>query len=140
MFRLAVIDTNVVVAGLIAVDVNSPTARVISAMLKGEILYLMSAELLNEYTEVIHRPSLVSLHQLTDVNIDTLLTEIVANSIWLGPASAQEVPDSGDNHLWNLLASQSESVLVTGDKLLLSNPPLAHSTVSPKNFVDAILT
>ncbi len=140
MPRFTVIDTNVVVAGLITADENSLTAKLLNAMLKGEIFYLMSADLLAEYAEVIRRPSLVHLHRLTDLDIDILLTEIVANSIWREPASAHQAPDSGDNHLWRLLASQSESILVTGDKLLLNNPSSAHPTVSPRKYVDEFLT
>ena len=139
MSRFAVIDTNVVVAGLITADETSPTAVILNGMLSGEIGYLMSTELLTEYTEVVYRPSLTKLYRLTGSQIDTLLTELVVNSIWREPASTYEAPDSGDNHLWRLLASQSDSILVTGDKLLLNNPLLTHSTVCPRTFVDEIL-
>ena len=71
-----VIDTNIIVAGLITADEYSPTARILNAMLKGEIFYLMSADLLAEYAEVIRHPSLVHLHRLTDLDINILLTEI----------------------------------------------------------------
>ena len=139
MSSFAVIDTNVIVAGLITADKKSPTAIILNGMLSGEIGYLMSTELLAEYTEVVYRPSLTKLYRLTGLKIDALLTEIVANSIWREPPSTHEAPDSGDNHLWRLLASQSDSILVTGDKLLLNNPLLTHSTVCPRTFVDEIL-
>ena len=139
MLKPAVIDTNIVVSGLIAADAGSPIAKILDGMLKGEIPYLMSEELLIEYAKVLRRPKLANLHRLTEQEIDTLLAEIVANAMWREPAPAEEAPDSDDSHLWRLLASEYGSILVTGDKLLLSNPPASHSVVSPRNYIDNLL-
>ncbi|MXX07793.1 MAG: putative toxin-antitoxin system toxin component, PIN family [Gammaproteobacteria bacterium] len=139
MLKPAVIDTNIVVSGLIAADAGSPIAKILDGMLKGEIPYLMSEELLIEYAKVLRRPKLAGLHQLTEQEIDTLLAEIVANAMWREPVPAEEAPDSDDSHLWRLLASEYGSILVTGDKLLLSNPPASHSAVSPRNYIDNLL-
>jgi len=43
---LVVVDTNVVVAGLITQDPSSPTVRTLDAMLSGSLMFLMSPELL----------------------------------------------------------------------------------------------
>ena len=51
-----VIDTNIVAAGLITADADSPTALILDAMLSGEIIYLLSEDLLNEYFAVLRRP------------------------------------------------------------------------------------
>ncbi|MYA35719.1 MAG: putative toxin-antitoxin system toxin component, PIN family [Gammaproteobacteria bacterium] len=139
MLKPAVIDTNIVVSGLITADAGSPIAKILDGMLKGEIPYLMSEELLIEYAKVLRRPKLANLHRLTEQEIDTLLAEIVANAMWREPVPAEEAPDSGDSHLWRLLASEYGSILVTGDKLLLSNPPASHSVVSPRNYIDNLL-
>ncbi|MCY3564786.1 MAG: putative toxin-antitoxin system toxin component, PIN family [Gammaproteobacteria bacterium] len=139
MLKPAVIDTNIVVSGLITADAGSPIAKILDGMLKGEIPYLMSEELLIEYAKVLQRPKLANLHRLTEQEIDTLLAEIVANAMWREPVPAEEAPDSGDSHLWRLLASEYGSILVTGDKLLLSNPPASHSVVSPRNYIDNLL-
>ena len=139
MLKPAVIDTNIVVSGLITADVDSPIAKILDGMLTGKIPYLMSEELLIEYAKVLRRPKLASLHRLTEQEIDTLLAEIVANAMWREPAPAGEAPDSDDSHLWRLLASEYGSILVTGDKLLLSNPPASHSVVSPRNYIDNLL-
>ena len=139
MLKPAVIDTNIVVSGLIAADAGSPIAKILDGMLKGEIPYLMSEELLIEYAKVLRRPKLANLHRLTEQEIDTLLAEIVANAMWREPVPAEEAPDSDDSHLWRLLASEYGSILVTGDKLLLSNPPASHSAVSPRNYIDNLL-
>ena len=86
MLKPAVIDTNIVVSGLITADVDSPIAKILDGMLKGEIPYLMSEELLIEYAKVLQRPKLANLHRLTEQEIDTLLAEIVANAMWREPA------------------------------------------------------
>ena len=111
--HLCVIDTNVVVSGLIGKDSKTPPARILDAMLNGEVTYLMSSELLDEYLTVLRRPSLVQLHGLTEEELDRLLTELVANGVWREPTgepvSSGGAPDTGDNHLWALLASYPPS-------------------------------
>ena len=136
---VCVVDTNVVVAGLITANTDSPTVRILDSLLEGNILYLMSAALLSEYASVLRRSKIASLHQLSDEHIDMLLTELVANTIWREPDSEEDAPDPGDNHLWSLLASHADSILVTGDQLLLKNPPSSYSVISPRSFAEAYL-
>ena len=137
--KACIIDTNVIVSGLIGADSNSPPARILDAMLDGDLLYLMSEDLLNEYSSVLRRPRLVRLHGRTDDEIDRLLTDLVANAIWREPIAAGDAPDTGDDHLWALLASPPQGKLVTGDQLLLDNPPSGASVTSPRGFVDMFL-
>ena len=136
---ICIVDTNIIVAGLISADVDGPPARILDAMLNGKLLYLISAELLNEYSSVLQRPRLSRLHGLTDDELDCLLTELVANAVWREAPLAADAPDPGDNHLWALLATQPGSQLVTGDHLLIENPPQQASVISARNFVDLFL-
>ena len=136
MLKPAIIDTNIIVSGLITADADSPTARILNGMLKGEIPHLMSEELLIEYAKILRRPKLANLHQWTEEEIDALLAETVANSMWREPAPAEAAPDSSDSHLWRLLAAEYGSILVTGDKLLLSHPPTSHSVISPRSYIE----
>ena len=133
---VSIIDTNIVIAGLISDDPGSPPARILDAMLKGGFLYLMSLDLLNEYASVLRRPKLVRLHGLSDEEIDSLLSELVVNAIWREPGSTAKAPDTGDDHLWALVACKAESLLVTGDKLLIENPPGSSSVISARGFMD----
>ena len=135
-----VIDTNIVAAGLITADADSPTALILDAMLSGEIMYFLSEDLLNEYFAVLRRPKLSRLHKLNDDHLDALLTEVVANAIWRELTTSEQAPDPGDSHLWALLASHPGSVLVTGDRLLLENPPDEHSVISARGLVDSYLS
>lgn len=135
-----IVDTNVIVSGLIAADANTPPARILDMMLDGKLIYLMSGDLLDEYSTVLRRPSLVRLHGRTDAQLDRLLADLVANAIWHEPAvSAADAPDAQDGHLWTLLASHPQGLLVTGDRLLIENPPSGASVISPRRFADMFL-
>lgn len=133
---VCVVDTNVVVSGLIGADGGSPPARILNAMLDGNLLYLLSGDLLDEYSSVLRRPALVRVHRCTDDDIDRVLACLVANSMWREPAVDGDAPDSGDNHLWALLATFPQALLVTGDGLLLDNPPSNASVMSARDFAD----
>ena len=135
-----VVDTNVIVSGLITADPDTPPARILDAMLAGRVIYLLSGDLLDEYSNVLRRPSLVRLHRRTDEQLDRLLADLVANAMWRDPAHGGEAPDPHDAHLWALLATHPQSLLVTGDRLLVENPPSGASVISPRRFADAFLS
>jgi putative PIN family toxin of toxin-antitoxin system len=130
--RLFIIDTNVLDAGLITSLPSSPTVQVVDAMLDGRLLYLLSPALLREYRQVLLRPKLARLHGLSEVEVDRLLTELTANALWREPSqdAPASVPDPGDDHLWELLASEPDAILVTGDGLLLDNPRPGSSVIT----------
>lgn len=135
--RIFIIDTNVLVAGLITSEARSPTANILDAMLSGSMLYLLSPELLQEYRDVLMRPMLTRLHGLNELEIDQILTEIAANAIWREskPYKDHPSPDPGDAHLWSLLASEPTAVLITGDRLLIENPKPQSTIISPATWV-----
>ena len=64
-----------------------------------------------------------------------------------GPERCSDTPspaahadhDRGDDHLWALLVAYAGSILITGDRLLLENPPARSSVISPKTCVDSLL-
>lgn len=135
--RPAVIDTNVVVAGLLTGDAKSPVARVLDGMLEAAFRFVVSEALLAEYLSVLERPALRKLHGLRVAEVETLVTDIAAHAIVLAPAVAPPAPDPGDQLLWNLLAARSDLVLVTGDKLLLRAPETRARVMTARQFVDA---
>ena len=130
-----VVDTNVVVAGLITGSSHSPVTPILDAMLSGALVFLLSPALLDEYRSVLSRPKLVKLHGLTEAQIDQLLVELTANAIWREPKPGFPASDRGDDHLWALLSVYSGSILVTGDRLLLENPPKRSSVISPSTWL-----
>lgn len=127
-----VVDTNVVVSGLIGTDPASPPARILDAMLDGRILYLVSGALFAEYSDVLRRPAIARLHRRTGDELERLLTLLAANGMWRQPAVAASAPDAGDDHLWALLASWPDSRLITGDRRLRDDPPQLGAVLTPR--------
>lgn len=130
-----IIDTNVVVAGLITA--NAPVARILERMLGAALAYVLSPALLAEYRAVLMRPRLVKQHGLGAEQIDTLLTELVRHAIVLTPPANQThqsvavAPDPGDPFLWDLLALRTDLFLVTGDKRLLEDAAMQPRVITP---------
>lgn len=137
MSRFFIIDTNVVVAGLLASRPDSPVARILDGMLSAAFACVLSEPLLAEYRAVLLRPHLTKLHGLIETQIDAVLTELVQHAVVLTPPAQQAflAPDPGDQFLWNLLAMRTDLVLVSGDKRLLNTPDMAHRVVMPSAFV-----
>lgn len=130
-----IVDTNVVVAGLLTANEASPVARILDSMLAAAFPFVVSEALLAEYRTVLVRPGLRKLHGLTIAEVETLLTDIAQHAIVLVPVAAPRAPDPGDQLLWELLAARADSLLVTGDKALLRDPGMRSRVVSPHAFV-----
>ena len=72
--------------------------------------------------------------------IDKVLANIRTYGEWLEPASSDAAaPDPNDQHLWNLLASRSTAVLVTGDRKLLEQPPEGSTVLLPRDFLEGLI-
>ena len=133
-YSAAVVDTNVVVAGLLTSDAGSPTARILDGMRRGAFPFLLSADLLAEYREVLLRARIHKRHGLGARDVDLLLTEVATQAILREPEAREGAPDAKDNHLWSLLESQPGSVLVTGDRPLHRRPPPDCAVLAPRDF------
>jgi putative PIN family toxin of toxin-antitoxin system len=136
--KVFIIDTNVLAAGLITANPAAPTAIIVDAMLSGQLFYLLSKELLLEYRNVLLRPKLTSLHGLCEPEIDNFLLEITANAIWreVSADTRHQSPDPQDIHLWALLDSEPNAVLITGDRLLIDQPQPESSVISPATWAE----
>ncbi len=135
----AVIDTNVVVAGLLTEDSSSPTARILDGMLAGRFRFLLSVDLLAEYRGVLLRPKIQRRHRLARGEVDVLLTEIAANGVALdveSPAGASG--RMGDDHLRRMLSAEPSALLVTGDLRLMSQLGKSVKVLSPREFADLV--
>jgi uncharacterized protein len=135
----AVIDTNVVVSGVLTRLPVSPTARILDGMLAGRFRFLLSIELLAEYREVLLRPRIRRRHRLSEADVDVLLTEIAANGVVLEPEqSGKERRRRGDEHLWELVAAGTSAILVTGDQKLIDSPVGGARVMSARAFADML--
>ena len=137
-YSAAVIDTNVVVAGLLTGSVDSPTARILDGMCKGAFPFLLSTALLAEYREVLLRAKIRALHRLSGRDVDVLLTALAANAIVREPAPRTGAPDANDSHVWSLVQSEANCILVTGDHALIESPPPQSSVLPPRQFADLL--
>jgi uncharacterized protein len=131
-----IVDTNVVVGGLLTSSEASPVARVLDGMLASAFSFVVSEALLAEYRTVLLRPPLRKLHGLTVAEVETLLTDIAQHAIVLTPVAAPSAPDPGDQLLWELLAARADLLLITGDKRLLRDVAMRGRVLSPREWVD----
>lgn len=126
MTLLALVDTNVVVSGVLAADQASPNGLILEAMLAGTLHFVLSEALLAEYREVLLRPAIAVRHGLTEAEVDALLEDLVVNAglpdltaAHGNPADADAgAPVPGDEHVVALLRAAAAAVLVTGDRRL----------------------
>jgi len=133
--RPAIIDTNVVVGGLLTGQADAPTARIVDGMLAAAFPFLLSVELLAEYREVLLRPAIRERHVLGDDEVDRLLAAFVIGAMLRDPPPSKVAPDSGDQHVWDLLASHPRALLVTGDRRLLEQAPPGASVLLQAPFI-----
>ena len=138
MNHFFIIDTNVVVAGLLTSHADSPVARILDGMLGANFSFVLSEALLAEYRAVLVRPHLVKMHGLSADELDTILLELARHAIVLTPAQSDATPKApgpGDQFLWDLLSSRNDLFLVTGDKLLLQDDAMQNRVLTPQMFV-----
>lgn len=112
-----VVDTNVVVAGVLTSDRQAPTARILDALLAGRLPFLLSETLLAEYRAVLLRPKIRARHGLSAREVDVILLRLVENALLREPEPAGAV--AGDEHLFALLALDRRALLVSGDAAAL---------------------
>ncbi|MCU0813520.1 MAG: PIN domain-containing protein [Burkholderiaceae bacterium] len=143
-----IVDTNVVVAGLLAAVPSSPVARVLDGMLAAAFPHAVSEALLGEYRTVLLRPAVRKLHSMSVDDVERLLVDLVQQAIVLQPAELAEpagskmgrplAPAPGDQFLWDLLACRPDLVLITGDRRLLADEGMQGRVTSARAFVDAL--
>lgn len=110
-------------------------------MLAGEIRFLVSEELLWEYQRILYRPRIRTLHRMAPASLEGVLAALRENGEEVAPPEASVIaPDPRDQHLWDLLAFRSDSVLVTGDRRLLAAPDFPGRLVSARESVDRYLS
>lgn len=130
-----IVDTNIVIAGLLTSREEAPVARILDGMLVARFRFVISEALLAEYRDVLARPKLCKAHGLGPAELETLLTEIAQHAIVLRPVEAHRAPDPGDQHLWELLATRPDLLLVTGDKLLHEDIAMSPRLLTAEAFV-----
>ena len=131
----AVIDTNIVVAGLISASKDSPVVIITEGMMSGRFPFLLSMNLIDEYRRALNYPKVARLHALSGSEIESILIGIIRQGIVRDPQSGEyAIADQKDWFLFDLLRAVDGTVLVTGDQLLHREAPGSASTLSPAKF------
>ena len=131
MIYFAVIDTNVLVSGML----KSPSIPndIIKKCLTGNIIPLINEKIIAEYREVSARPK---FHFPLSA-VETLLNSIIRRAIWQNAESANvELPDPKDLIFYEtVLAARKKfpAYLITGN---LKHFPLTDFIVSPRTMLD----
>jgi len=137
---LALVDTNVVVSGVLAGVGESPNRRILDAMVAGTLRFVLSEALLVEYRQVLLRPAIAQRHRLTAVEVDVLLEALVVNASIREPLLVHEGDPqiAGDEHLVALLRAVPEAVLITGDHQLAQAVGPRYTVATPAMFASTI--
>ena len=108
----AVIDTNIFVSSFITKNETASTKKVIRSMFNGQIKPLYNDEILEEYSEVLHR----SKFHLDEKDITWLLHFIRENGIDSERFPFDgAMPDEDDRVFYEVALSEEDSFLVTGN-------------------------
>ena len=100
--------------------------------------FLLSTALLAEYREALLRKKIRKLHGLSERDVEALLVALATNAVVREPGPRTAAPDTKDDHLWSLVQSEANCVLVTGDHALVASPPPKSHVLQPRQFVDLL--
>lgn len=132
----AVLDTNVLVSGLIAP--GGPSARLLTEWRAGAFELIVSPMLLAELVDVLHRPKL--RRYVSEDEADAYVELIRQESIVMddsAPSSKQLSADPDDGYLIDLARASRVDALVTGDARLLE----LHDIIpvrTPREFLESL--
>jgi putative PIN family toxin of toxin-antitoxin system len=134
----ALVDTNVVVSGLITGSAASPTAEVLDGMIAGRFRFVLSLDLISEYRDVLTRTRIRARHGLSEAQIETILKEVVANAAIVEVEPEPASRWKGDHHLLRVLTASANALLVTGDERLKARLPKGARVLTPREFIDRL--
>ncbi len=129
-----VIDTNVLVSSLITKNPNSPTVKVMRAVLSGAVTPLYHQDILDEYREVLSREKF----RLQERNISSMIDFFKKIGVEVQPRQSGEIlPDMDDLIFYEVaLDGQGDSTfLVTGN---IKHYPIKRFIVTPAELVEIL--
>ena len=131
---LAVIDTNVVVAALMSKHRDSATRRTLMAIADGRVQPIITADILAEYEDVLHRDYL----RLSADEADRTIELFERTGRTLNPVPAdEEFPDEDDRVFYEvaLAGAVDNAKVVTGN---LKHYPKSPMVLTPTEFCQLI--
>ena len=129
---IAVIDTNVLVSGMISNNPSSPTVCVLKCVDNKTIVPLFCDEILHEYDIVLHRKKF----NLPEDETNAVLEEIVALGLSSSRITSNEqFPDPKDVVFYEIALSKENSYLITGN---MKHFPKVDFVVTPAEIMKII--
>lgn len=134
-----IVDTNVLVSGLIS-EIGPP-ARIVDAVLKGEIVPVMSPATFAELEDVLHRSELQRYFRRAGITVFQFLTVLKQVAQLVRPrTSIAPIRDEKDRPFLELAASRpAVDYIVTGDKDFENQQYEGITVISASLFVENIL-
>jgi putative PIN family toxin of toxin-antitoxin system len=134
----AVVDTNVLVSGLI--KPGGAVGPIVDALREGRFLHLYSRATLDELVDVLARPWLKEKYGIRDVDVEAFLKLVLLRGEEATPGRAiRRCCDPKDDKFLELAVSGRADVLVTGDEDLRSLDPVEGVRIlSPARFLDRL--
>ena len=114
MSYYAVLDTNVLISSLLTRNKDAATARVIYAIASGDIIPLYSKEIVEEYTEVLHRAKF----PFSEESVQGVLEVIRQFGISVDPSPTGEILVDPDDLVFYEVVMEKrdeDAYLVTGN-------------------------
>ena len=128
----AVIDTNVFVSALWTKNHNSPTRRILLALLQGRFILLHNEEILTEYSEVLCRDEF----KFDPEQVSGLIESIRNEGLDTTREKASEIfPDPDDRVFYEVALAEPGAHLVTGN---LKHYPVSPIVVTPAQFCELL--
>ena len=132
---LIVLDTNVIISGLLSEEDTYP-AKIINSWLLGNIKIVISPDLKQELNQVLKKPYIVDIFH-NNKHIKPIIGKLLnkATLIYPKPISKVVFSDKTDHFLLELAITSKSKIIVTGDKQVL-NIKKANGIfiMSPKEF------
>lgn len=128
----AVIDTNVLVSAFITKNLDSSTAKVWSAVLNGDITPMYNEEIIEEYTNVLHRMKFNVPEQL----IKDAINHIIVNGVRGERVLSDDFfTDPKDVVFFEVALSKDDAYLVTGNTKHFPKKPIV---VTPAEMLEIL--
>lgn len=127
----AVIDTNVIVSGLMKRNECTPPAQILDIIELNILIPILNGDIFKEYQEVLTRTKL----KLDPIKVTNYLKTVIDNGIHMDPTHYDgDMPDEKDRVFYEVSLT-GDSYLVTGNK---KHFPVAPKVVTPAQMIEII--
>ena len=128
----AVIDTNVIVSAYITKNLEAATSKVLEAVMQNKLTPIYNDQILNEYSEVLHRKKFGIPEHLIKWVLDKIITNGVRGERMI---SDEFFPDPKDVVFYEVALSKEDAYLVTGNTKHSPKKPIV---VTPAEMLEIL--